>query len=100
MLKGKCDCAPVMRPELRLTGDLDPPNPGYYCHVCKKKWHSIALSQEYIDKMTNMARTYKYSIKPTFVHKWISEDDFKRLLERLEIKKINKNPSGEYTCTF
>lgn len=100
-MKYYCNCAPpLMRPELRQTGDLDPPNPGYYCNVCKQKWHQWCLSDEYKAKVKNMARTYRYSIKPTFEAKWQREEEFQGVLDLHEIKKIVMSAKGEYSCTF
>lgn len=96
-----CDCAPpLFAPELRQTGLLDPGNPGYYCNICKKRWHHWGLTDEYRKKIKNMARTYRYSQKPTFEEKWQTEEEFKRILEIHEIKKINISAKGEYSCVF
>lgn len=99
-MKKYCDCSPVFPPELRSLGQLDPPNPSYFCNVCKKQWHLYRLTEEYVKKIKNIARTYRYSQKPTFDYKLTSAEDFKRTLELLEIKKINVSAKGEYSCSF
>lgn len=99
-MKRYCDCSSVFPPELRQLGQLDPPNPSLYCNVCKKEWHIYKLSEEYIKKIKNIARTYRYSQKVTFEYKQISAEEFKRTLELLEIKKINVSDKGEYNCSF
>jgi hypothetical protein len=87
-------------PALRQLGELDPPKAGWECYVCKRKYHEWCLSDEYRARVSNMTRTYRYSVKPTFEDRWQTEAEFQRILDVHEIKKIVVSVKYDYSCTF